>query len=308
MDTTMEINGLYASFNMPVALQESAFAQGLPPHAVQPVYKVDEYNCPDNWMHGSGKASSYFVAIKPSKGMWLDFVRNEYHTHHVAVLVSTQGINPITGQRQMGFKLEQYRENCPLHNVPFGGDRFCSVCGYKWPGQNYLATTAGGRLWIDGFMNDKGEVRQYVFTEETARGVAAQIIGEDRVFAIGVAFYLSKQPKPVPAYNPRSSYAMGSLGVSKGGGLESFGPVRSRGAVGQSVSPKAIEIAAGAKIRQDIGVDPENVERFWEEEAAGFLYINYCDVETCNLILSQGMRDLSKGGEGFLAGKKTYHG
>lgn len=54
-------------------------------------------------------------------------------------------------------------------------------------------------------------------------------------------------------------------------------------------------------VRQDINLDPENIDTFWETEAAGFLYLNYCDVETCNHILSEGKRDLTAGGEGFLA-------
>lgn len=314
MNQQMEINGLKCGFNMPLALKETAYAQGLPPYALQRTYKVDEYNCPDNWMHGSGKVSSYFVAVQPEHGMWLDFTQNQSHTHHVAVLVSVQGVNPITGQKQMGFKLEQYREKCPIHGCDFGGDRFCPQCKYKWPPQNYLATTGGGALWIDGFRNAQGEVRQYVFTEETAKGVAAQIIGSERVFAIGVAFYLSKQPKPQPTYRSRGglesleSFGAGpaSFGGYSKGGLESTGPVRTRS---MSAAPrqKQIEVAAGAKINQDINLDPENVENFWETEAAGFLYINYCDVETCNHILSEGKRDLTAGGEGFLAGVEKFH-
>jgi len=321
-NTQMEINGLYAGFNMPVALSESAHAQGLPPYAPQPVHKVDEYNSPDGWMHGSGKASSYFLAVKPGHGMWLDFTANANHKHHVAVLVSIQGINPITGQKQIGFGLQQHRDNCPKHNVAFGQDRYCPECKYKWPPQNYLATTGGQSLWIDGFRNDQGEVRQYVFTEETAKGVAAQIIGAERVFAIGVAFYLSVAEKPRPKYVERG----GLLGMGAGGGyesLESFGGgpasfgttkgaaasgvLRSRGMTESAPRAKQIEVAAGAKIRQEIGLDPENVETFWQKEAAGFLYINYADEETVRHVLSQGKRDLTAGGEGFLAGVQKMH-
>jgi hypothetical protein len=57
-------------------------------------------------------------------------------------------------------------------------------------------------LWLDGFRTPDGKVRQYIFTEEEARSVAKHVIGEDRVFAIGVAFYLSKNAKPVPQYAP----------------------------------------------------------------------------------------------------------
>jgi hypothetical protein len=61
-------------------------AQGLPPGAVVPAYAVDEFPaCPDSWMHGSAKASSYFLEIKEGRGMWLDFNANRSHTNDVAL-------------------------------------------------------------------------------------------------------------------------------------------------------------------------------------------------------------------------------
>lgn len=173
--------------------------QGLPEYARQEAYRVDEYPaCPESWMRSSPGVSSWFVPVKKNRGLWLDFNYCWEHNMHVAVLPSVQGLNPITGQRQNSLALEQYREHCPVHDEPFQDERFCGTCKFHWPGQNYLTTTATpqGRLWIDGFRAKDGVVRQYVFTEEESRGVAAAMIGEDRVFAIGVAFYLSKTPKP----------------------------------------------------------------------------------------------------------------
>ena len=194
----MGVNGLYASINTPEALKGEEVHQ-LPPYCPCNAYVVDEYeNCPDNWMHGSDKASSYFVPVEPNRGLWFDFTANDLHSHHVAVVVSVQGINPVTGQKTSCLNLEQYKGKCPIHEKNFEYNRFCPDCGYEWPAQSYLATTTRQVLWIDGFRGENGKVRQYIITEEEIRGIAAQMIGDERVFAIGFAFYLSKNPKPQP--------------------------------------------------------------------------------------------------------------
>lgn len=200
----LAINGLYADINTPPA-PEGEKLHGLPPYCPQVVHKVDEYQaCPSNWMHGSDKASSYFLGLEPGRHLWLDFNSNWQHAHHVAIVLSIQGINPITGQQTKELRLEQYVNNCPLHDEKFGQDRFCEKCGYKWPAQNYLTTTSTpmGQLWIDGFRAEAGVIRGFLITEEAIRGVATQLLGEDRVWAIGAAFYLSKEAKPVPQYQP----------------------------------------------------------------------------------------------------------
>src|SRR5207244_4154404 len=86
---------------------------------------------------------------------------------------------------------------------------YCEKCEHNWPPQNYMSTTGqpNGMLWLDGFLDSHGVTRQYIFTEEECRGVASQIIGNERVFAIGIAFFLSKQPKPVVP-----NYGLGSWG------------------------------------------------------------------------------------------------
>jgi len=100
--------------------------------------------------------------------------------------------------------MEQYHKKCPVHGCDFKQDYFCEECGYSWPGQNYMSTTGTpfGMFWLDGFRTPDGKVRQYVISAEKMRSVAAQVMekrgedSEDRVFAIGVAFYLSKDKKP----------------------------------------------------------------------------------------------------------------
>ena len=366
----MTVNDLHCIFNMPKALESrlhegKEVSQGLPPYAPRKVFKVDEYNCPDSWMHGSGLASSYFVPILSEHGMWLDFNKNSQHKHHVAVLISVQGVNPVDGQSMVegAMHLRQYKMKCPVHDVDFGGDRYCEKCGYKWVPQNYLCTTGtpNGLLWLDGFLANDGAVRQYYFTEEEVKGVAHQVIGaEKKVYSIGVAFYLSKEPKPVQPAVTRGYGGLEALGggspLSFGGGLKGLvsndnyagdGHVtwtntanmspkyaaqhankslkRTRGS-GSSVvnrvgvaksegipgtlsdsytdrggedfdyeSLKSLDIAAGAKIDQQVYADPNGLD-FWQETPAGLLYINYCPNEQAVAILKKGKKPIKEDG------------
>ena len=336
----MEVNGLVCTLNMPKVVRRvkngdgSEGVAGLPPYAPRAAFPVDEYPAsPDTWMHGSGEASSYFVPIKPEHGMWLDLTPNNNHTHHVAAVVSVQGVNPLTGQKADPMRLEQYRKRCPKHDVEFQQDRYCPECKFKWHPQNYICTNNGSPFWIDGFRTEDGTVRQYYFTEEECKGVAAQVLGKERVFAIGIAFYLSKEPKPKPKHVYRGGFGYGShiytcsagataynvapeglesfLGAQpKGMTMRSAGSRRTRGArltkanvqdVKREVeaSQKMLEIGAGAKIRQTLGADPENLD-FWQPEPAGLIYINYCDEATADRIIATGKRQDHE--DGFLAG------
>ena len=195
----MRNNGFSVGFNMPDALEgDRTFS--LPPYAKRMPYLVDKHPaCPKDWLRSEGIVKSYFVPVIEGKGMWLDFNENENHTRNVAIVVSVQGINPITGMPCKDAQLEQYTEECPKHKVKFGPDRYCSKCDYKWPKQNYIATNATprGQLWLDGFRTVEGVVRQYILTAEKMRGVASNVIGKDRVYAIGLSFFVSKDKKPV---------------------------------------------------------------------------------------------------------------
>lgn len=364
-DYTMQINGLFAAIHMPNAPQGNG-VYGLPPAEPQRVYKVDEYPaCPTNWMNGSDIASSYFVPIATGKHLWLDFNMNIRHQHHVAVVMSVQGINPITGQPTTQLRLEQYRTNCPIHNAPFKQDRFCEQCGYMWPAQNYLTTVSvpSGLFWIDGFRAQNGEIRGFLTTEETARGVATQLIGDNRVFAIGMAFYLSKEPKPKPVIASLSRSSSGQFhkylgaapasnkwesansfsfdgnmkGGYSGGGhtLSSSGHYGSEPAVrscsfdteqltssimgasagadevelmacdvepGPITDVKKLEIGAGARIQQELSYFDPSEPSFYQDTPIGMIYLNYVDVKDFERIIKAGKRDLTKKGEGFMAG------
>lgn len=216
-DYHMTINGMSVGLNMPDALKssgsgEAEFVHSLPPYRPRRAYLVDEYPaCPESWLRSSGRIKSYFVPVVKDAGLWLDFNRCWSHAHHAAIVVSVQGINAVTGLPCKDAQLEQYRDECPKHKKAFGPDRFCKECNFKWPKQNYLsgASTPYGQLWLDGFRAEDGKVRQYVFTDSKVRSVAKAVIGEDRVHALGISFFLSKEAKPKPQHNiTRSSHFM----------------------------------------------------------------------------------------------------
>lgn len=198
-DYLMSSNGMFCGFNMPPALKGED-VHALPPNAPRKPFLVDDYPAaPANWMRSEGRTASYFLAIKKDYGMWLDFNKNQDHKYDVAVVISVQGINPITGLPCDNPGLEQYIDNCPKCKEKFEANRYCKKCEMHWPKQNYISTTAqpNGHLWLDGFKMADNVVRQYLFTEEAMKGVASNIIGKDRVYAIGIKFYLSKTPKAV---------------------------------------------------------------------------------------------------------------
>lgn len=194
-DYLMTSGEMKVGFNMPEALEDNANGNGLPPFAKRKSYLVDEYPaCPQDWPRSEGSQISYFVPVKKDKGMWLDFNECMKGVYDVAIVISIQGVNAITGLPTEDTALEQYKEECPKHKVKFGPHRFCEQCGHRWPKQNYLSTTAtpNGQLWLDGFRSGDGKVRQYILTEERLRGVANAIVGERRVHSIGISFFLSK--------------------------------------------------------------------------------------------------------------------
>lgn len=204
----MESNGMFCGFNMPPALPDGETPNGLPPYRWRKPFLVDEYPaCPSDWMKSEGRITSYFVPVQEGKGMWLDFNKCvEKSVHDIAIVISIQGINPITGLPCTDAHLEQYIDECPKHKEKFGPNRFCKTCGYKWTKQNYICTTGtpSGMLWLDGFRTADGIVRQYIMTQEKMRGVASNIIGKERVYAVGISFFLSKEKKKDIEINTRS--------------------------------------------------------------------------------------------------------
>lgn len=215
--TDMKIKEFEAVLHLPRKLDQrivngEEVAQTLPPSSSRYAYPVDSYPaCPDSWMNGSDIAGSYFVGVEEDKGMWLDFNGCQFFYRDVAIVISIQGVNPITGQKTDDLKLEQYKNKCPLHDIDFQQDNYCPECGFDWPDQNYLSTTGTphGNFWLDGFRRPDGTVRQYIFTAEEMEGIASQIIGKDKVYAIGIAFYYSKKKKQISLGNIRSGRGSG---------------------------------------------------------------------------------------------------
>jgi len=207
--------------HLPPALQsvgsgEAEVAQGLPPNAPRMAFLVDEYPaCPESWVRSSGRVKSYFVPVRDGRGVWLNFNDTlAYVPQHVAAVVSIQGINAVTGLPCADPALEQYIDKCPRHKEAFGPDRFCAKCNFKWPKQNYLATTGTppGLFWLDGFRAADGVIRQYVLTAQKSRGVAQCLIGAERVFALGISFFLSKTLRPAPVVEHRYGIACTASG------------------------------------------------------------------------------------------------
>lgn len=373
----MTIGDLSVGLNMPAGLKstgsgDSEFVHGLPPYRPRRAFLVDEYPaCPASWMRSTGRIKSYFVPIVEGAGLWLDFNGCAKHANHSAVVVSVQGVNAITGLPCKDAQLELYRDECPKHKEPFGPDRLCKRCGFRWPRQNYLSSagTPQGQFWLDGFRAEDGNVRQYIFTEQKMRGVAAAIIGEERVFALGISFFLSKQPKPPQAthvlrgWHGLTGIACASVGgMNSGTSVDNLAPDDTvanfmscaheineisytasasnsnstlyerklsspkvptkevdmsmvnkvgalgaktgknklmRGAGGQSISVKKMEVAAGARIDQKVYDDPNDLE-FWQKEPEGLIVINYCLESECEAILAAGKVDVSGSPEGFL--------
>ena len=220
-DYWMKSNGFYCGLNTPDALKGDA-TFGLPPYAHRHSYLADEYPAvPKNWIPSEGRKTSYFVPVQEGKGMWLDFNKNWDHKYHVAIVVSVQGVNPITGMPCKTAGLEQYTDKCPKHDIPFGPDRYCKKCDYKWSKQNYITTTSTphGSLWLDGFRTADGIVRQYILTMDKIKGVAANILKEERVFAVGISFFLSKQPKPIVQ---QKTFTRGIFGASYASNINSY--------------------------------------------------------------------------------------
>jgi hypothetical protein len=322
-DSEMKASGLTCTLHMP-RRREKQFrggvevAQSLPEGNPRQCFLVDELPAaPEEWLRSTSGVLSYVVPVLKGHGLWLDFNGCHSHTHHVAVMISSQGVCAITGQPFKDMGLQQYRETCPKHGCQFTGERFCEECGYKWPPQNYLPSNVmrSPYLWRDGFFDTDGTTRQWYFTDKVEESVAAAIIGEDRVHAIGIEFRLSKEPKPKPTFRSRGDL-LGTYLESAGGSPDMFatkgatlgggtfrGPVRTRGAAprrmrGASRSFDKLEIGAGAKIHQEIPVDREPIS-FWQDEIAARIVINYCPAEQLQAIIEEG--GIKTRSEGFLS-------
>lgn len=206
-DTTMELNGFKAQIMEAERLVgEDVF--GLPPGSPLPVYKVSDFiEKAAGWIDEEG---SYVVPVNPDKGLWFNWTAND--ERNTAVLPSVKGCNPITGQQIDGFGLESYQKKCPVHGTDLNEDLYCEKCGYKWAPQNYVC--APNTLWWDGFRDEDGTVRQFFFTEDMKRDVAAAMLGkENTVPAFGFAFYTAKEKRLSVKINDDGTFTSLTKGV-----------------------------------------------------------------------------------------------
>jgi len=205
---------------------EEEVSQALAPRQPVQPYRVDEYpGCPSNWPKSEGTLSSWFAPVNTGDMLWMDFNNTMMGTpYDVALIISIQGVNAITGQKTAWVGLEQYTEKCPTHKVAFGHDRYCPKCKFNWPKQNYLASTGQpqGQLWIDGFRTAEGMIREYVVAEEASKGVANAKIGETRTFSIGIQVHLSKSQRPVQPTVGRGVTIGDGSPVTDGMSVETF--------------------------------------------------------------------------------------
>lgn len=165
----------------------------LPPGAPIPVFPVDALpGCPEDWIGGEG---SFVCPVDSGWGLWFDWTGND--AMNTAVIASVKGMNPITGQKLDGLKLEKYEGKCPVHDVEFKTGRLCEKCGYRWPAQSYIASP--NDLWWDGFRQADGTVRQFFFSADEIRDVASAVIGKkNTVPAFGFAFFEPKTRREPP--------------------------------------------------------------------------------------------------------------
>ncbi len=300
---SMSFGDLSCVLHMPRATQSRFGARGeeetqrLAPFSPVEVFSVDDFpNCPPEWLRSNRSLGvmTYFVPAIAGHMVWFDLRANEQHSHHVAAIISAQGINALTGARMPGAvldqRLEQYQTACPIHQTPFTGrKKFCHACGFEWQDQNYLASTTvrPGQFWRDGFCRPDGLTREFVFTERTSEGVAANLIGDDRINAFGIALFTSRQPKPRPVYRAPFAKSLGLESMNVERGALSFG---------------SMEVAAGAIVNQTLGRDENRLDSWSNTPAAAFLVYYVDQAQFAKITGYDGERGRASSGDGFMAG------
>ena len=188
----MEHSGYKASLMAAKRLPDDGTIHPLPlgmPISTIPIHCLP--GVPKSWLR---KAGSYVVPVDSEMGLWFDWTMN--NPHNVAIVPSVKGMNPITGQKLESMAMQQYRDKCPVHNIDLAHERYCEKCGYKWPAQNYISYADGRTLWLDGFRQSDGTVRQFFFSEDDKRDIASLVIGKkNTVPAFGFAFFKSKKER-----------------------------------------------------------------------------------------------------------------
>lgn len=248
----MEARGLRITVHMPPATKsrmvgrEEGVAQ-LAPFAPVEVYKVDDNRAPSTWARSDEAAGlvSYFVEAEPDHMIWFDLRQLEQHPHLVAARFSSQGVCALTRQPMaVPLRLEQHP-------------------------QNYI-TSEQSPFWRDGFMAPDGITREFIFTEERERGVAAALLGDARVNAFGIALWLAREPKPRPAY-----YGRGPLR----GALEAM--------PAPTFNARSLEVGAGARVNQTVRQD-SRTPNFWHPDPVAAFTLYYVTADELEAIVGPG--------------------
>jgi len=186
-NTVMECANFKASLMKAPRLEDDGTVHSLPQGTRIPVFPITALPaCPGEWVREEGV---YVCPVDTEWGLWFDWTMND--VMNTAVVPSVKAMNPITGLEVEGPGLEAYKNRCPRHDTEFGPNRLCEECGYRWPAHNYV--THESTLWLDGFRQPDGSVRQFFFTDEDRRDIAAAVIGEkNTVPAFGFVFYRPK--------------------------------------------------------------------------------------------------------------------
>ena len=207
---TMEHSGYKAKIMCAKRLKgDTVF--GLPPgnpFNVIPIHCLPA--CPESWIRESG---SYVIPIDTEDAMWFDWTDNDVNT---AIIPSVKGMNPLNGLKLEQLRMEQYRDKCPKHDISFAHGRYCEKCGHSWTPQNYVSHP--NILWLDGWLQPDGSVRQFFFTEDDKRDIASLVIGkENTVPAFGFAFFKTKVNRVVERNIVRGmQYGGDCFGMQKG--------------------------------------------------------------------------------------------
>lgn len=277
---TLGAEGLTMRVNLPIGWKTRR-PGSLPPYSTRACFPLREFpNAPNEWQLDDPSVLSYVLPIPESSedqeyGMWFDFTANSSNSHHIAVIANTQGVNALTLEPMTpeNVVLKQFKKNCPVHNVPFGAARRCEKCGWEYPPQNYLASAANGRFWLDGFRTTDGTVRQWLFTKDESRGVAKAVLerhGLKATPSLGFVFFKSKEPKPQPRYTTRggSTSMSGSFTLESTRGLESTRSFGTKGLTRSASAPASnFSIGAGVEIDQEVPADPNAVDVYEDRPA-----------------------------------------
>jgi hypothetical protein len=321
---TMEHAGFSASLMKARKLSNrDGLPHSLPPGQKMPVVPVSCLpGCPSSWSREPG---TYVCPVDTDWGIWFDFTMND--TLNTAVVPSVKGMNPITGRPLNGPCLEAYVEKCPVHDEPFGHDRLCEKCGFRWPAQNYL--THESTLWLDGFRQPDGTVRQFFFTDDDKRDIASIVMGSENTMpAFGFVFYEPKERRrsiashstgsmsgsmvsfsytpysDVLLYNDNTFDECGLLNTSTSVGHEEVSASytcstqpptasasNSRGISSAtcyySKSVKEASVGAGAEIRQDIRPDTLGIDG-WKDAPSSIIRLYFCFEEQLRQIVEVG--------------------